>query len=469
MSKIKNIKEFFDLERRADLKGLEVGDYSLWSFLRTYYAEEFVLSNNPGNKPSVGLAAQGVKALGYGLRYLFGNYEYLAFTAGNQRKLMDGKWVHPLDLLPPNIRRKTLFIELPILGHKQRTDLPDPRVVSRFWMILREFLWIKTRKTSDYENMAAAAGEIGKSFDVSLNVGYLLKRFYAGHAVMESVLDRYQPKAVFCAVSSTMTNYILACKERNIPVIEIQHGYIGTTHRSYNLVRDLGTKLYPDYFLGWGDYEKQFFSDPTNHFITSDRVFTVGNFYLDGIQERGTETRLRHRELLRQYASTVALSVQDPLEKQMMPFLIDVALALPEVAFLILPRTRNEAYYREHFTLPDNFLFFPELNTYEGILISDLHTTIWSTTAFESLALGRANLLINPDNMAFDVFGHLLNEESCTYYAGSPEEFARKLPLALAVTEGKARAAGTRFFRSKFVENIEDAVKKILTEISVRC
>ena|GEM_PF-1629519 len=469
MSKIKNIKEFFDLERRADLKGLEVGDYSLWSYLRIYYSEKFLIAGSRGSQPGIRLAAEGLKALSYGLRYLSGKYDYLAIIAGNQRKEINGKWVHPLDLLPPDIRRKTLFIELPVLGHKKRSELPDPRVVSRFWMILREFLWTKTRRVEKNDVYAATAHELEKLFGVSVRVEFLLKRFFAGRAVMDSVLDRYRPKAVFCAVGSSNMNYILACKERGIPVIEIQHGYIGTTHSTYNLVRDLGAKLYPDYFLAWGEYEREFFSDPANHFIPAGRVFPVGNFYLESIYRRGMKIRPAYRERLKRFTNTVAMSVQDPLEGDMLPFIVETAALLPAVAFLILPRTMGEAHYRSRFDLPDNVVFFPELNTYEGIIIADVHTTIWSTMAFESLAFGRANLLINPGNMAKNMFGHLLDEKKSTLYADSPADFVEKLPLALAITGANSQTASNYFFRKGFEKNIAGAVEEILAEKSVRC
>jgi len=304
------------------------------------------------------------------------------------------------------------------------------------------------------------------ALQVNLNHEYLMKRFKASEFVMNSLLKLYRPKMFFCTVAYPIMGYVCAAKKMNIPVIEFQHGYIGTSHRAYNVSANIASEAYPDFVACWGEYEAGFFKNPHNYYVDSSRVYTVGNFYTDYLRE--ADLKSQSISSRNKFNVLIAVTMQDPVENQMLEFVKRLAELDPTQGFLILPRNRPHAFYDNWALDLPNVFTDKTMNSYQGIACCNVHTTCWSTMAFEALVLGKPNILIDENRIATNSLGDTLGQTEFTYYADSPSEFMNLVQKAVLAESNQIKQSSERFFQSKSTENVENAVKeiKVVTNLS---
>lgn len=87
------------------------------------------------------------------------------------------------------------------------------------------------------------------------------------------LLKKIRPKAVVVLVSYGKETIIKACKKLAIPVVEFQHGTISRYHSGYSFPGSSSfKKMFPDYFLTFGEYWKH-----SPHFpISKDKLIDAG-------------------------------------------------------------------------------------------------------------------------------------------------------------------------------------------------
>lgn len=91
------------------------------------------------------------------------------------------------------------------------------------------------------------------------------------------LLRRVDPSLVVLTVSYGKENLIEVCKSQKIPVVELQHGYIGENHLGYSLPPGGQKMMFPDYMLTFGKY----WQDKINFPIPDERLIPVGFPYLE--------------------------------------------------------------------------------------------------------------------------------------------------------------------------------------------
>lgn len=91
------------------------------------------------------------------------------------------------------------------------------------------------------------------------------------------LLDRLNPELVVIVVSYSDETLIEACKERDIPVAELQHGVIHRAHFGYSYRGERTKEMFPDYLLTFGD----FWNDKVELPLPDDRVISVGYPFLE--------------------------------------------------------------------------------------------------------------------------------------------------------------------------------------------
>ena len=463
MREPRTLDDFLEKEKYSSVEKVKFRGISIWGYLRNYYSEKYLLSKERSNRPSQSLALKGFFNLFKGWANWFRRYDYIAIVSKNQRKVVDGVYVHPLDQIPSEYAGKTLFIELNNLDAK--VDAPYPkkrRVVSRFALVLMEFFLIRLLPNRYYSSVVSSLTEIEEDLEVALDKMYLLRRFDAAYIVMRRVLKMYRPKAMFCMVSYPIAGYILAAKNLGIPVIELQHGYIGRSHRAYNVPKSYGDEIYPDYFLSWGNYEVDFFKESDGFFISSNKVFPVGNYFLENYLEERERLQKEFLSRFKDFDIVVSVSMQDPLEAEIMEMVMQAAPLDHKIVYLLLPRSKSDTYYQEKYNLGPNIVQVEKINTYQGMLISQVHSTMWSTTAFEGLAMGLPNVLIDSSGRSHDIFGHLLNKREATFYADTPQEYVGMIRDAALIDQREVKEISKYYFADDFSTSIKDAVDTIL-------
>jgi hypothetical protein len=98
-------------------------------------------------------------------------------------------------------------------------------------------------------------------------------------------LDKVSPRVAVVVVSYGKETFIEACHERDIPVVELQHGVIYPDHLGYAYPGERTKSLFPDYLLAWGSFWRNRVEFP----IPEDRIIPVGYPYLDQHRQQYAE------------------------------------------------------------------------------------------------------------------------------------------------------------------------------------
>lgn len=129
------------------------------------------------------------------------------------------------------------------------------------------------------DKLAARKINFSKS-DVKTIITNNVLNYIAAQQVYRSFITRKKPKIIFLEDASYGNNapILLAAKDNNIKVIELQHGFVNNEHIAYNLgsgisdVREIA-RYFPDYYFAYG----RFWSNSIN--IPSIRL-SIGNPFL---------------------------------------------------------------------------------------------------------------------------------------------------------------------------------------------
>ena len=107
--------------------------------------------------------------------------------------------------------------------------------------------------------LCAVQAQIRDRFGLNLEVHSMVRRRYVdvvrSRIAYGFLLYWLSPAVVLVVVSYGRPALILACKSRNIPVIEMQHGVMTKQHLGYSFARPSARPLaFPDVFLAFGRY-----------------------------------------------------------------------------------------------------------------------------------------------------------------------------------------------------------------------
>lgn len=135
-------------------------------------------------------------------------------------------------------------------------------------------------------------------------------------AVLKPMYDRLlsivDPDVAVVLVSYDNETFIEACKESDVPVVELQHGLVHDHHMGYSYPGDRTKRTFPDYFFSFGE----FWNDQAEFPIPGDRVIPVGYPYL--------ERQAARYESLRSGRSVVFIS-NGPVGKRLSKFAVEFA------------------------------------------------------------------------------------------------------------------------------------------------
>ena len=130
-------------------------------------------------------------------------------------------------------------------------------------------------------------------------------------------LLKLKPKAVFvlCYYSTYGYGLIKACKELNIPLVDIQHGIQGDHHTSYSSFKKVpknGYNTLPDIFYVWDEEDRKEISSWKNDAI---KIFKGGNDYFNMWKQSGnelvksTKEGIQERYSLSKYSKVILFTV----------------------------------------------------------------------------------------------------------------------------------------------------------------
>ncbi len=454
MSKDSAIQKLFELEASFPVENIKVNGIHFWPVLRIYLGSNLAYNKDTRVSASSALKLTNFFSVFYGFWNLFRSWNFFGLSSSDQRKNIDGKWLDKIDFVNEYFG-KGLIMELPNPRHKSRSQLGNARVMSKILLYAKgvfaeRFVSVKIEGQDIID-------KIKKELDVSIDERSIARRFLGQRVIARWIIRLKKPKALFLTTPYTNFGYVYEFRESGRKVVEFQHGAINAGHFAYQLKNRFDDKLYPNYLLTTGILEKEALKDSV--YVESDKIIPVGSFYIDHVSTREIDASELEKER-KKYNKIVCVSAQDRLEEKYIPFLKEIATKEPEIGFWLLPRFRSVSYY-DQYNLPQNVFFKTNFNTHEAIILSDFHSTINSTTAIESLALGTRNILMNVDDLSTAFFSEMLKDKELTYFARSAEDFIEFLKSCPPMSRQEVQNRQNGLIKLNFKDNLQEFVKEM--------
>lgn len=471
MSELQLIKE---LEKKYNIEDVVTSDLKVWSFLRYYYFSEILKTGSYYRFKKGKELEQFLQKIKKSFQVLYGidnmisvrNCRYLLFTDSLEKRIFNGKFIDKIaeGLFEVLGYENFIVIENPTSeGHIPINKLKQKKVISLYLFLLLA----KLRKTPKIEVLNEdILKELGNNLNVSIDYKKMIGKFFKLAKLWYDLIIKMRPEIVFinCYYNIYHQSLIYACKKLKIPVVELQHGVINSEHYAYNINKDLGNLTFPDYLFVFGEYFKTFFKGQ-NYFISQEKVFPVGYYYLDLMKNYSLEEKYKKfADIWKQdFKKVILISGQESskFSKDILEFYIECAKRDKRNIYIYRPRLLNVK-------LPnismDNFIIIRErdFDIYRLLKIADIHTTHYSTTCFESLSFSVPNIMVNINNMSKLHFGSILDENFNTYYVDTVDGFidvVKKIKKSDFLCE-----KASYFFANNHTKLLESAINRILEE-----
>jgi len=454
------LKKLEEIEKNNPVEQLEFKGQKVWPYLRIYVATKLLHDVNSKAVDS-SVIKSFFSSFFYGFFSLFKSYNYFYITSNDQRKKNGEIYTDKSVDAIATMLKKGLMFELPVVKHFKRKDIPTENVVSRFILYFLVLLYSKLFVRRFKLENEAVLEKILDENEITLNYKEIITRNWSQYKVMLILLKFYKPKAAFIVCHYTSMGFIKAFREKNIKVIEIQHGVINASHEAYNVFKDVDNSFYPDYLLTFGLNEKDTFHS-ANFCIKSENVYPVGHFYLDYIanmyrpnQELEGRTKF--------YKKLVSITSQNHLvEVKLIEFIKKSANLDKEIGFIFIPRTPGKTI--DEYGFPTNVIIVDGLNCYEIMSQTDFHSTVFSSCAIEAPSIGIQNILINIDNMSKLVFEDVLFDKRITVFVDTEEEYINAINNFQKVNKKEIIHSNERIIMPNYLNNLSKTLDVILAK-----
>ncbi|WP_082230104.1 hypothetical protein [Halorubrum lipolyticum] len=289
-------EEYKSFESELDLFSIHVDHLPIWERIRFKVAREIASQQGQGQPHTQ--REDGLKDYlrGFSLwlknavhrnPYLAGEHDYL-FAGHPRRKLEeDGYW---WDIYCDPIHEKEeldyVHMEMPhLLSHRSPAKTNNLRYLElvEYGGTIQRQIGLRQPSIPDevISRLREAEAEIERRFDADIDlvskVRHNLHVRNTNLPLYERLLDRVDPEVAIVVVSYGRETFIEACKRKEIPVVELQHGVIYDTHFGYAYPEDETKVMFPDYVLTWGEFWNENLRFP----IPDERVISVGYPYLE--------------------------------------------------------------------------------------------------------------------------------------------------------------------------------------------
>jgi hypothetical protein len=284
-------------EEEFDLFSIEVNDVPIWERIRFNTFREIRRTNGLGRAHTQtgeglkehfqGIALWARNAI-YRNPYFADKHEFLFF--GHQRRKLEGDgywWDLYCDPIHNREELNYLHLEAPHgLSHRTPAKTQNLRYSEfiRYTGTIQRKLGLRTPSVPKkvVSRLHEAESAISSRFNIDLSL--VTKTEHTLHVrntalpLYERLLERINPSVVVVVVAYGKETLIEACKRKDIPVVELQHGVIYDDHFEYSYPEDKPKTTFPDYLLTFGE----FWTENVRFPIPDERVIPVGYPYLEG-------------------------------------------------------------------------------------------------------------------------------------------------------------------------------------------
>lgn len=211
---------------------------------------------------------------------------------------------------------------------------------------------------------------------------WFLRRFLAERWGFRRVF-RYERLTHLFIVSADRPSVIAAAQDCGIEVIELQHGWMSSTHMRYSWPDTERVNYFPNQFWAWGEFWIENLSLPR-----SCRTQIMG----------ATQAFAEMRDTQNTFIKNSVLAISQPFcSKRLLTYLTVLAEKIPEFTFLVKPHP-TEQFTPEMLDKVKNIPNLSVSSSTESALSliskSEYCVGVNSTSLFEALSLGKKVLLL---------------------------------------------------------------------------
>jgi hypothetical protein len=343
------------------------------------------------------------------------------FSSGESRKLYNNTYydiyLDPLyDIFGDNLA----VFEWPETTGQRRTY--DHPVYSRHHVPMHIPLWTKTfwdllsNKLTGRKNYTIKSEEILHqlidfiSTIASIDKDQLTKDiidfitvFTAIKHYLSGILKKIKPQAVLirCGYGRFPMALAQACRELQIPAIELQHGLITAYLPAYRRATPTTNKdCLPQYLLAQGEI----YADLVRHgnLFDAEKVISTGYPYLQQTLVEKKAIPIK-KEMYSPFPRNILFTSQWIIAAEIQKFVLSVADQLQQttsdIGILFKPHPYDKKDYtsiqkNKHIILIDKYE-----DTFKLFNIADIHSTVYSTSGLEAMAFGTPNIFVDIYNM----------------------------------------------------------------------
>jgi len=282
----------------------------------------------------------------------------------------------------------------------------------------------------------------------------------------KKILAKKKPSYVFMVAGHSADNMALcqACKEYNIPSIELQHGMITKYHPAYLKFTESKNKDYrPEYLLTFGDAYTNMIKK--GNLFKPENIVSIGFPYLETKKKKTPHVDGKLKDFVKKYSRSIFVTSQWNFADEIREFVLEVSKKLStlkkKVGIVFKPHPSDWKDYSDLHKYKNIFATEKYDDPYEIFKIIDIHTTLYSTSSLEALSFGKPNIFLDIGNIK-EMFDIVDNKSS--FNAKNPEEYLDKLEFIISNYENvskEAKKAGTEFYNEKPKEKLEEFLKNL--------
>lgn len=246
-----------------------------------------------------------------------------------------------------------------------------------------------------------------ETIDSKIPTSALLWEFSLYRGFWRFFFAYHRPKIVLLSnyYNTFNLSLISVSREKDVPIIEFQHGIIHHLHPAYSFPRLKNKKLFPD-ILAYYLLEK----NPDPHFYISHKnTLNVGHPYLQMTSSKDDSTPPSWWDST---TPTVLVTLQHGYIEDVVSFLREGVGQDKSFKFILCPRTADENVPSD---LPASFYIERKLNFYECLKFTHVHCTYVSTCALEAAMLGIPTVAIELNDLTRKYLSPFITEDKISY------------------------------------------------------
>ena len=463
-----------EIEKKISVDEIELGDGTkIWNLVRvllSFHEQKKSLIDDEYKitiKKLVFLLKESVKPV----RTKKKNIEFCAFSDVESRKLFNNTYYDPfMDPLSEIIDNFYIFEWPALTGFRYKNVYSKNYIKMNIpvSVIIKKIINTKPQIINE-KFLIESISIFSRNFDI--NEKKLKKYVYESISIfislkkyVKKILKEVELKMVFVRGSYGRFQMAVtqACREMDIPVIELQHGIIFNNHIGY--VKNSNSKnmdCIPNYLLTWGSSFSDIVKKGT--LFEKENVIDVGYPFLDKIKKSKQKTSKEILEFIEKFPITVLVTGQMLLSEEVEQLIKEISIMKKDSGILFKPHPRD---VRKFNLEKDNILQIDKKENFYTILKEvDIHSTIFSTASLEALSFGKPNIFMTLGNRDIDIEEMIdIVDNKTSFSVNSPKEFievVEKIQKDYNKISKESKEVAERFYKTDAMENINSVLKMI--------